>query len=181
MCIILHDLSLCGHETEIKIPGDTVLEQQAISSRCHESRLEDFSEGKCVQCRQDAEDKAESWRDALACSEISEELASIGLGEEPSSALTLEESIVHNEDRKKKKTWKMKAKKKRKVGWIMQEIEEKETKKNGEEGRKGKKEEIQENHDTSDPPADARSIQSTIERTSPPVLSNQHAVKHMLL
>ena len=136
MCIILHDLFLCGHETEIKIPCDTVLEQQAISSRCHESRLEDFSEGKCVQCRQDAEDKAESWRDALACSEISEELASVGLGEEQSSALTHEESIVHNEDREQKKTWKMKAKKKRKVRWIMHEIEEKETKKNGEEGRK---------------------------------------------
>lgn len=122
---------------------------------------------------QDAEDKAESWRDALACSEISEELASIGLGEKPSSALSHEEIIVHNEDRKKKKTWK--------VRWIMQEIEEKETKKNGEEGRKGKKEEIQENHDTSDSPADARSIQSTIERTSPPVLGNQHAIKYMLL
>ena len=161
MCIILHDLFLCGHETEIKIPCDTVLEQQAISSGCHESTLEDFSEGKCVQCRQDVKDKAESWRDALACSEISKELASIGLGEEPSSALTHEESIVHNEDRKKKKTWK--------VRWIMQEIEEKETKKNEEEGRKGKKEEIQENHDT------------TIERTSPHVLGNQHAVKHMLL
>lgn len=74
----------------------------------------------------------------------------------------------------------MKAKKKRTVRWIMQEIEEKQTKKNRKEGRKGKKE-IQENHDTSDPPSDARGIQSTIERTSPPVLGNQHAVKHMLL
>ena len=120
-------------------------------------------------------------RDHPACSEISEELASVGLGEEPSSALTHEESIVHNEDRKKKKTWKIKVKKKRKARWIMQEIEEKETKKNGTEGRKGKKEEIQESHDTSDPPADTRSIQSTIEQTSPPVLGNQHAVKHMLL
>lgn len=90
MCNILHDLFFCGHETEIKIPCDTVLEQQAISYHRNESRLEDFFEGKCAQCRQDAEDKAESWRDAIACSEIGEVLASVGLGEEQSSALTHE-------------------------------------------------------------------------------------------